>query len=97
MTYKTHMVIGWASMGVAIGCLLGIVGVVFAAMNTTSNEVLVILGSWAFGLWWTAVICGILASHFVPTRFERQRAVRGRHRLADAMKRLRHPRTPNHP
>lgn len=96
MRYKAHPVLGWVSMGIAIGCLIGVAVVTLVAMNTTRNEVLVILGAWAVGLWWTAVICGIIAAYVVPQRYERQHAVAGRHRLADAMKSLRHPRTPDH-
>lgn len=93
MKYRTHPLIGWICLGATIGCLLGIVGVTFAAMNTTRNETLVILGSWAIALWWIAVLGGIVASHTIPNRFERKDAVRHAHRLADALARIRGPRT----
>lgn len=91
MNYKTHPYVAYAALGVALGCLLGTLGVTWAAILTTSNEVLVVLGAWAMGLFWVAIIAGIVATHTWPTYVER------RQRLSHAMRWRKRPRTPDHP
>lgn len=97
MTFKAHQYVGWIALGIALGSLLGVGVVILFALNSTSDEALAILGLWAMSLWWVAVICGILAAHTIPTRFERQHAVGHAQRLVDAMRRRRRRRTPDHP
>lgn len=97
MRYKTHPMVGWVSVGVALGCLAGVAALTLIAMNTSNNEVLVILGSWVIALWFIAVFCGIIAAHTIPNQFERKHAVRHAQRLADAMRWPRRPRTPDRP
>lgn len=97
MRYKVHPYVGWVALGVAIGSLLGVAGVVVLAVKSTTDEALVVLGAWAMGLWWVAVICGIIASHTLPNHFERKHAVRHAQRLVDATSGPQPPRTPDHP
>lgn len=97
MKYKTHPYLGYASLGVALGCMLGCAAVTLAAVFTPDPLVLYILSWWVMGLFFAGVLAGIVATHTWPTYLERQRAVRHATRLSEAMKRLRHPRTPPRP
>jgi cytochrome bd-type quinol oxidase subunit 2 len=91
MNYRTHPYVAYAALGVALGCLISVLGVTWLAMSTTSVESLVIFGTWAIALFWVAVIAGVVAAHAWPTYAER------RQRLSHAMRWRRGPRTPNHP
>lgn len=88
MKYKTHPYVAYAALGIALGCVVSTLGVTWGAMQTTSNEVLVVLGAWAMALFWLAVIAGIVATHTWPTYVER------RQRLSHALRKRRGPRTP---
>ncbi len=94
MKYKTHPYVGYASLGVALGCMLGCLGVTLGAMATRDSEMLYVLSWWAMGLFLAAALAGVVATHTWPTYLERQHAVRHATRLADAMRWLKGPRTP---
>jgi hypothetical protein len=97
MRYKTHPYIGWIALGVALGSVAGVVGLVSMSSVTTSDDALVAIIVWIVILWWIAVIGGIVASHTLPTQFERKHAVRHAQRPVGAMTDRPGSRTPGHP
>lgn len=94
MRYKTHPYVGYIMGGIALACLVAMIGVTLVAVATAPRG-LFVLACWAMGLFIAATLCGIVAVNTWPTYAERKRAVAHAQRPIAATKWLRRLSTPH--